>query len=194
VVSSGTRVDTGDSSSQVLLNEHPGAWHLSILFTIAVALQDHQPKGFRQRLLAQERPAEKRLHDERGPHVGLGLFADRRTPGCLAPIYLRLSVTDWVEGGVTLDESIELIRQLKTAGLDMIDVSHGMVTPNVDVPWAPGMMIAPAGRIRREANTARPICAWGVALASASQELWIGGWAATSVSLQKISESVNVPL
>ena len=29
-----------------------------------------------------------------------------------------------------------------------------MVTPNVDVPWAPGMMIAPAGRIRREANIA----------------------------------------
>ena len=37
-----------------------------------MALQDHQPKGFRQRLLAQERPPEKRLHDERGPHVGLG--------------------------------------------------------------------------------------------------------------------------
>ena len=70
------------------------------------------------------------------------------------PLTARLSVTDWVEGGVTLDESIELIRQLKTAGLDMIDVSHGMVTPNVEVPWAPGMMIAPAGRIRREANIA----------------------------------------
>ena len=98
-------------------------------------------------------------------HLGAWHLSICRTPGCLAPIYLRLSVTDWVEGGVTLDESIELIRQLKTAGLDMIDVSHGMVTPNVDVPWAPGMMIAPAGRIRREANTARPICAWGVALA-----------------------------
>ena len=70
------------------------------------------------------------------------------------PLTARLSVTDWVEGGVTLDDSIELIRQLKTAGLDMIDVSHGMVTPNVEVPWAPGMMIAPAGRIRREANIA----------------------------------------
>ena len=70
------------------------------------------------------------------------------------PLTARLSVTDWVEGGVTLDESIELIRQLKTAGLDMIDVSHGMITPNVDIPWAPGMMIAPAGRIRREANIA----------------------------------------
>jgi 2,4-dienoyl-CoA reductase-like NADH-dependent reductase (Old Yellow Enzyme family) len=70
------------------------------------------------------------------------------------PLTARLSVTDWVDGGVTLDESIELIRQLKTAGLDMIDVSHGMVTPNADIPWAPGMMIAPAGRIRREAYIA----------------------------------------
>jgi 2,4-dienoyl-CoA reductase-like NADH-dependent reductase (Old Yellow Enzyme family) len=70
------------------------------------------------------------------------------------PLLARLSVTDWVEGGVTLDESIELIRQLKAAGLDMIDVSHGMVTPNESVPWTPGMMIAPAGRIRREVNIA----------------------------------------
>lgn len=70
------------------------------------------------------------------------------------PLTARLSVTDWVDGGVTLDESIELIRQLKTAGLDMIDVSHGMVTPNENIPWAPGMMIHLAGRIRREVNIA----------------------------------------
>ena len=69
------------------------------------------------------------------------------------PLTARLSVTDWVEGGVTLDESIELTRRLKAAGLDLLDVSHGFVTPEVKViPWAPGMMIAPAGRIRREAD------------------------------------------
>jgi 2,4-dienoyl-CoA reductase-like NADH-dependent reductase (Old Yellow Enzyme family) len=70
------------------------------------------------------------------------------------PLTARLSVTDWIDGGVTLDESIELIRQLKTAGLDLIDVSHGMVTPTSNIPFAPGMMIAPAGRIRREAEIA----------------------------------------
>lgn len=70
------------------------------------------------------------------------------------PLTARLSVMDWSEGGVTLDESIELIRQLKTAGLDMIDVSHGMVTPNEKIPLAPGMMITPAGRIRREVDIA----------------------------------------
>jgi len=70
------------------------------------------------------------------------------------PLTARLSVIDWLEGGVTLDESIELIRQLKAAGLDMIDVSHGMVVPSEKIPWAPGMMIDSAGRIRREVNIA----------------------------------------
>ena len=70
------------------------------------------------------------------------------------PLLVRLSVNDWIEGGVTLDQSIELIRQLKAKGLDMIDVSHGMVTPNEQVPWTAGMMIAPAARIRREADIA----------------------------------------
>ena len=70
------------------------------------------------------------------------------------PLTARLSVVDWAEGGVTLDESIQLVRRLKTAGLDMLDVSHGMVVLGEKVPWAPGMMIAPAGRIRREVDIA----------------------------------------
>ncbi len=71
------------------------------------------------------------------------------------PLTARMSVTDWIEGGVTLEESIEVARRLKAAGLDLLDVSHGFVVPAVNmIPWAPGMMIAPAGRIRREADVA----------------------------------------
>ncbi len=70
------------------------------------------------------------------------------------PLIARLSVNDWDEGGVTLEESIELIKRLKASGLDMIDVSHGMVTPSEKIPWASGMMIASAARIRREVNIA----------------------------------------
>ena len=70
------------------------------------------------------------------------------------PLLARLSVNDWDEGGVTLEESIELVKQLKAAGLDMIDVSHGMVTPHENIPWAPGMTIAFAARIRREVDIA----------------------------------------
>jgi 2,4-dienoyl-CoA reductase-like NADH-dependent reductase (Old Yellow Enzyme family) len=69
------------------------------------------------------------------------------------PLTARLSVTDWIEGGVTVEESVELTRRLKAAGLDLLDVSHGFVTPDVSrVPWGPGFMIPIAGRIRREAG------------------------------------------
>jgi 2,4-dienoyl-CoA reductase-like NADH-dependent reductase (Old Yellow Enzyme family) len=69
------------------------------------------------------------------------------------PLTVRLSVTDWIEGGVTVEESIELVRRLKAEGLDLLDVSQGFVTPDISkIPWAPGFMIPIAGRIRREAN------------------------------------------
>ena len=71
------------------------------------------------------------------------------------PLTVRLSVTDWIEGGVTVEESIELTRRLKRARLDLLDVSHGFITPRIDViPWGEGMMLAAAGRIRREAEIA----------------------------------------
>jgi 2,4-dienoyl-CoA reductase-like NADH-dependent reductase (Old Yellow Enzyme family) len=67
------------------------------------------------------------------------------------PLTARLSVTDWVEGGVDLDDSIELTRRMKSAGLDLLDISHGFVTPdNSNIPWGPGFMIPFASRIRSE--------------------------------------------
>ncbi len=69
------------------------------------------------------------------------------------PLTARLSVTDWIDGGVTVEESIELVRRLKAAGLDLLDVSHDFITPDVSkVPWGPGFMIPIAGRIRQEAG------------------------------------------
>jgi 2,4-dienoyl-CoA reductase-like NADH-dependent reductase (Old Yellow Enzyme family) len=68
------------------------------------------------------------------------------------PLTVRLSVTDWIEGGVTVEESIELTRRLKAIGLDLLDVSHGSITPDIsNVPWGPGFLIPTASRIRREA-------------------------------------------
>jgi 2,4-dienoyl-CoA reductase-like NADH-dependent reductase (Old Yellow Enzyme family) len=68
------------------------------------------------------------------------------------PLTVRLSVTDWIEGGVTVDDSVELVRRLKGEGLDLLDVSHGSITPDISkVPWGPGFMIPAASRIRHEA-------------------------------------------
>ena len=69
------------------------------------------------------------------------------------PLTVRLSVTDWIDGGVTVDESIELIRRLKAQGLDLIDVSHGFNSPDISkIPWGPGFMIPIASRIRQESG------------------------------------------
>lgn len=69
------------------------------------------------------------------------------------PLTVRLSVTDWIEGGVTVEESIELVRRLKSAGLDFLDVSQGFITPDISViPWGPGFLIPIASRIRRDAD------------------------------------------
>ncbi len=69
------------------------------------------------------------------------------------PLTVRLSVTDWDEGGVTVEQSIELVRKLRAAGLDLVDVSHGFVTPSVaNIPWGPGFMIPLASRVRRETD------------------------------------------
>jgi 2,4-dienoyl-CoA reductase-like NADH-dependent reductase (Old Yellow Enzyme family) len=67
------------------------------------------------------------------------------------PLTARLSVTDWIEGGVTVEESVELVRRLKGLGLDLIDVSQGFNTPDISkIPWGPGFVIPISNRIRRE--------------------------------------------
>jgi 2,4-dienoyl-CoA reductase-like NADH-dependent reductase (Old Yellow Enzyme family) len=71
------------------------------------------------------------------------------------PLTVRLSCTDWVEqGGWTLDESVELARRLKAAGVDLIDCSSGGVVPNARISVVPGYQVPFAERIRREASIA----------------------------------------
>ena len=70
------------------------------------------------------------------------------------PLWTRLSCTDWVDGGWTIDESIELARRLKTAGVDLIDCSSGGNVPKAKIPSTPGYQVPFAARIRREANIA----------------------------------------
>jgi 2,4-dienoyl-CoA reductase-like NADH-dependent reductase (Old Yellow Enzyme family) len=68
------------------------------------------------------------------------------------PLAVRLSCTDWVDGGWTLEESIELARRLAPEGVDMIDCSSGGSSPAQRVPIAPGYQVAFATAIRREAG------------------------------------------
>src|SRR5262249_651104 len=66
------------------------------------------------------------------------------------PLFVRLSVTDWVEGGWTIEETVELARQLQPLGVDLIDCSSGGIVPGVAIPVGPGYQTGFAERIRRE--------------------------------------------
>ena len=68
------------------------------------------------------------------------------------PLLVRISATDWVEGGWNLEESIELARRLKQLGVDLIDVSSGGTVPNAKIPVGKGYQVPFARRIREEAG------------------------------------------
>ena len=71
-----------------------------------------------------------------------------------APLFVRVSATDWAEGGWDIDECVELARWLKQDGVDLIDCSSGGNVPNVKIPLGPGYQVPFAARIRREAGIA----------------------------------------
>ena len=67
------------------------------------------------------------------------------------PLFVRLSVTDWVEGGWDIDQSVELCHMLKARGdVDLIDCSSGGNDPNQRIPIHPGFQVPFADRVRRE--------------------------------------------
>jgi 2,4-dienoyl-CoA reductase-like NADH-dependent reductase (Old Yellow Enzyme family) len=70
------------------------------------------------------------------------------------PLFVRVSATDWVEGGWDIDECVELARMLKHDGVDLIDCSSGGAVPHAQVAVAPGYQVPFAARIRREAGIA----------------------------------------
>jgi 2,4-dienoyl-CoA reductase-like NADH-dependent reductase (Old Yellow Enzyme family) len=77
----------------------------------------------------------------------------RLMPGDM-PLFTRISATDWVEGGWDIEQSIILCRELKSRGVDLIDVSSGALTPTARIPVAKGYQVPFARRIRDEAGIA----------------------------------------
>lgn len=70
------------------------------------------------------------------------------------PLVVRISATDWIDGGWDLEQSIELSRLLKEGGVDLIDVSSGGLAPEQQIMPGPGYQVPFAARIRREADVA----------------------------------------
>jgi 2,4-dienoyl-CoA reductase-like NADH-dependent reductase (Old Yellow Enzyme family) len=68
------------------------------------------------------------------------------------PLFLRISSTDWVEGGWTADDSVELARRLTPLGVDLIDCSSGGLALHQKIPPGAGYQVQFAERIRRESG------------------------------------------
>jgi 2,4-dienoyl-CoA reductase-like NADH-dependent reductase (Old Yellow Enzyme family) len=71
-----------------------------------------------------------------------------------APVFVRVSATDWAEGGWDIDEAVELAKLLKQHGVDLVDTSSGGNIASQKIPVGPGYQVPFAERIRREAGIA----------------------------------------
>ena len=65
------------------------------------------------------------------------------------PVGMKVSATDWVDGGWDLPQTIEFATELKKRGLDWIDVSSGGVSPKQKIPLGPGYQVPMAEAIRK---------------------------------------------
>jgi 2,4-dienoyl-CoA reductase-like NADH-dependent reductase (Old Yellow Enzyme family) len=70
------------------------------------------------------------------------------------PLAVRISASDWIDGGWTLEDSVELAKRFKAEGVDMVDCSSGALAPNVKYPAGSGWQVPLADAIRRGANIA----------------------------------------
>jgi 2,4-dienoyl-CoA reductase-like NADH-dependent reductase (Old Yellow Enzyme family) len=68
------------------------------------------------------------------------------------PLFVRISATDWAEGGWNINEAVQLSSILKLNGVDLIDCSSGGLAPYAKVPVAPGFQVPFAERIKKEAG------------------------------------------
>jgi len=96
---------------------------------------------------ANEGGARKRL----APRVRLLLRVAERLRRVIRtelPLFVRISATDWVDGGWDIDQSVMLARRLKHIGVDLIDVSSGGTVPRAQIPVEHGYQVRFARRIR----------------------------------------------
>src|SRR5262249_46525961 len=66
------------------------------------------------------------------------------------PVFVRISATDWIEGGWDVDQSVVLSSRLKELGIDLIDVSSGGLVPKARIPVGKGYQVPLSQQIRKE--------------------------------------------
>ena len=99
------------------------------------------------------------------------------------PLLVRLSCTDWVDGGWTADESVELARRLSAEGVDLVDCSSGGLVPYARIDAVPGYQVPFARRLRAEAGV--PTAAVGLISTPAQAQAIVEGGDADMVMLAR---------
>ncbi|MFI5165738.1 MAG: NADH:flavin oxidoreductase/NADH oxidase [Thermoanaerobaculales bacterium] len=99
------------------------------------------------------------------------------------PLLVRISATDWAEGGWDWPSSVELARRLREAGVDMVDCSSGGLVPGAKVPVGPGYQVPFAAAIRHE--SAVPTAAVGMITQPAQAEQIVATGQADAVLLAR---------
>lgn len=99
------------------------------------------------------------------------------------PLLVRVSATDWTEGGWDGDQTVELARRLRALGVDLLDCSSGGAVPGVSIPIKPGYQVPFAARVRREA--ALPSAAVGLIIDPHQAEAIIASGDADAVMLAR---------
>ncbi len=98
-------------------------------------------------------------------------------------LLVRISATDWVEGGHTIDDSVIVCGWLRDLGVDLIDVSSGGVSPDQQIAPMPGYQVPLAARIRAESGL--PTAAGGLITEPAQAEAILAGGSADVVALAR---------
>ncbi|HLW98052.1 MAG TPA: NADH:flavin oxidoreductase/NADH oxidase [Candidatus Acidoferrales bacterium] len=80
--------------------------------------------------------------------------AVRRVWPVRLPLFLRISASDWAEGGWTIEDSVALAKMVRPLGVDLIDCSGGGLVPYAKIPVGPGYQVPFAEAVRRQANIA----------------------------------------
>src|SRR3954468_3057852 len=99
------------------------------------------------------------------------------------PLFVRISATDWKEGGWDLEQAVELARRLRAHGVDLVDCSSGGAVQDQQIAVGPGYQVPFAERIRRDANV--PTGAVGLITTPAQADAIVTGGQADMVLLAR---------
>jgi 2,4-dienoyl-CoA reductase-like NADH-dependent reductase (Old Yellow Enzyme family) len=99
------------------------------------------------------------------------------------PVGMRVSSTDWVEGGWDLAQTIEFASELKKRGVDWIDASSGGVSPQQKIPLGPGYQVPFAQTVKAEVGL--PTIAVGLITDAQQAEDIVAGGQADMIALAR---------